>query len=366
MKRDYQRPQVDIAARDTLRQAFLAAQGLAAEEIIALPSDASFRRYFRLPKKNMLVMDSPPDLYPTSIFAAVSHLIISPSVRVAKIFSQDHEHGFLLLEDLGADSLTSLLKHPDITKEGEHALYQQVIESLFASQMAWYKKYHHGGAALPLARYDDATLIREAALLPVWYLPEENNIEVEDKELEHFVDILKTIHRELTIHHAPPDDVFVHRDFHVDNLLLVDDKIAWLDFQDGLIGHPTYDIMSLLEDARRDVPPQVKEKTWQYFLAAWQKEFPEDEKLSINFSLWFDFLGLTRHAKVLGIFVRLEKRDGKLHYRQHLPRVLRLLQRSMASLINGIATNLPRDKKHEALIGAVQDLQHLLQRWKCL
>ena len=366
---DTTKPFVDMAARDTLRQQFLHKQNLQNEDIQPLASDASFRRYFRLVDKNMLVMDSPPELYPTIVFDKVAGLLDRlQRARLAKIFARDHKNGFMLLEDLGKDSLTQLLK---IAPQREEELYGKVVESLFQTQMAWRNNY--GKFKNILGNYDDAALLREAALLPQWYLPSENNITPDAEAIDKFLSLLRFIHHRLSTRHASPCAVFVHRDFHVDNLLLVGDDIAWLDFQDGLVGHPTYDIMSLLEDARRDVSQDCKQKLWQWFVGAWQQRYPAKKKLVDDFARWFYFLGLTRHAKVLGIFVRLEQRDGKTGYRQHLPRVLRLLQGSMAGLVaatkednNDDGESTRHGAGKESMVGAVKKLQDLLQQWGLL
>ncbi|MDI9313648.1 MAG: phosphotransferase [Hydrotalea sp.] len=367
-KPDMKKPAVDFAARDKLRHDFLLAQGMADEKIVPLASDASFRRYFRLVDKkwrgkNLLVMDSPPDLYPTIIFEKVADLLTPlRTMKIATITARDHDNGFLLLEDLGADSLTRLLAADEAQEE---ELYTKVIAGLVRSQLAWHEHYgvpppKHNGL---LPAYDAAALTREAILLPQWYVPEKNQVMPDDASIEQFVQLLQEIYHQLATTCAPPFDVFVHRDFHVDNLLLVDDAIAWLDFQDGLLGHPTYDVMSLLEDARRDITPAVKKILWQYFIGAWQAKCPTHKNLADDFLRWFYFLGLTRHAKVLGIFVRLEKRDGKNNYHQHLPRVLKLFRGSMSGLL---AATAQTDNVNNQLAGAVKKLQNLLQQWQLL
>ena len=384
MMLDIKKPVVDFAVRDKLRHDFLLANGLANEQFVPLASDASFRRYFRLVgkklfDKNCLVMDSPPDLYPTIVFERVADMLTPlHTTRVAKIFARDHDNGFLLLEDLGAASLTKVLAtqlgaRAAAKTISEEEIYKQVIAGLVRTQMAWHDYYLPSAQSIakqPLPDYDGMVLAREAILLPQWYVPEKNHITPDATSIKRFVQLLLEIYHQLLADHAAPCAVFVHRDFHVDNLLLVgnpgdDNKsIAWLDFQDGLIGHPTYDVMSLLEDARRDITAAVKQTLWQDFLAAWQKKFPDNKKLTDDFLRWFYFQGLTRHAKVLGIFVRLEKRDGKKNYHQHLSRVLTLLRSSMHGLL--VITENDHHGGGMQMATAVKELQNMLQRWRLL
>ena len=362
--RDQQRPMVDFVDRDQRRQLFLARQGLAQEEIIPLRSDASFRRYFYLPQKNALVMDSPPHLYPTQIFHDRAALLARlGTIAVPTIHAADHDDGFLQLEYLGDQSLTALLNRqnqPQKSDDGKTAeeLYRLVLNGLWRTQAAFmttHDHHHH------LPDYDGTVLLREAALLPDWYVGHHTNSDapIAEEQRQLFLARLMAIYQQLLAAHAPPRPVFVHRDFHVDNLLYHRGDIAWLDFQDALLGHPVYDVMSLLEDARRDLPPLLQKTLWQEFIAAWQNHCPQQQDIEKNFTLWFHFLGLTRHAKVLGIFVRLNKRDGKTGYDQHLPRVLRLFRRSFHNLKQTAPADQPWQNN-------IEQLEALLSRWRLL
>ncbi|MGI9461513.1 MAG: aminoglycoside phosphotransferase family protein [Alphaproteobacteria bacterium] len=357
MKQDKQKPVIDFYQRDNMRFLFLKRHGLEAVIIEPILSDASFRRYYRLPQKKLLVMDSPPELYPTKNFSRIANMLVSmPRTRVPNIIAEDHQAGFLLIEDVGKNSLTYLLK---TNPASEANLYQQAVESLFDVQIWWHEIYD---SKLMLPVYDEKPLLDEALLLPMWYVPEKNAITPDKKMIEKFSHGLSSLYHLLMNNHAPPFLVFVHRDFHVDNLLLVDDKMVWLDFQDALIGHPTYDVMSLLEDARRDIDGLLKQTLWQNYLLAWQKKFPTDINLQDNFNLWFYFLGLVRHAKVLGIFIRLEKRDEKKNYYQHLPRVLKLLQNCFFNL----TTAVEKISSAKPLKDSVKQIGYVLEQWRLL
>jgi aminoglycoside/choline kinase family phosphotransferase len=299
----------DRAARAA---AFLAAAGVGSWRSETLPSDASFRRYRRLHAPDgttRLLMDAPPEHEKPALFAALSAHLIALGLSAPAVFAADLADGFLLLEDFGEDTFTRLLR----AGAEEAALYRGAVAVL---------AHLHGAADAPrvaVGPYDRTVLQQEAGLLLAWFLPLARGRPASEGETAAFTAALDRVFDEL----PPATPTLVLRDYHVDNLMRLPGREglrAWglLDFQDALLGPAAYDLVSLLEDARRDVPPALVAEALAHYAAA------RGPALEEGFNAWYAALGAQRHAKVLGIFVRLAWRDGKPVYLAHLPRVWRL------------------------------------------
>ena len=301
--------------RDTLRQTFLKGTAWAAATAQPLAGDASFRRYIRLTlgSQRAMLMDAPPEVgEDVRPFARIDRHLIDLGLSAPEILGEDAEHGFLLLEDFGDATFTNLLA------QGAHEadLYALATDVLIAL---------HGRDSVPdwLAPYDDERLLAEVALLPDWFMA------------AHGLD-LDTQARAAYDHawlnafphvHAGPRTL-VLRDYHVDNLMRLEGRdgvraCGLLDFQDALAGHPAYDLMSLLEDARRDIDPALQ--------AAMKERYCTQRKITDvgAFHTAYAILGAQRHAKVVGIFTRLDRRDGKPVYLKHIARVWGLLEKNL-------------------------------------
>ena len=294
--------------RKQLREAFLAEQGFTDANVIALDQDASHRQYFRIEQSSQthILMDAPPSLENPKAFVDVSNYLTALGARVPVILATDLENGFILLEDLGAQTMTNLLN----AGTSETALYQEATSAL----VNLHHGYHNCKEKPALPNYDLATLLNETKLFTQWYLPARLDQAIDPEVESEYQQIWTHLYAQLP--QLPP--VLVHRDYHVDNLMMVDGQCAMLDFQDALIGSPIYDLVSLLEDARRDVDPNITKNTI--------KEWISTQGIDTD-SFWqhYHFWGAQRHSKVLGIFVRLWLRDNKQHYLVHLDRVMMLL-----------------------------------------
>lgn len=304
-------------SRTLAREAFLARVQPSSARLEALPADASFRRYFRVVDGDapLMLMDAPPDRENVRPFVQVATHLLALGLSAPRILAEDESSGFLLLEDLGNDTFTNLLA------EGadETALYDVAVDVLA------YLHGHADNAAIDLPPYDEATLLGEASLLTEWYLPALTGAPCPAPAHEAWLAAWRLVFASL----PTTPSVFVHRDYHVDNLMRLAgrDGVAacgLLDFQDALIGSPAYDLVSLIEDARRDLTPGLGEHIRDRYLSA----LPDTDARSLD--AWCHALGAQRHAKVAGIFVRLRDRDGKSGYIRHLPRVLRLFRRTIA------------------------------------
>lgn len=306
------------AQRETQRRAFLDQFGWATALPQALTSDASFRRYFRLGLGNqrVLLMDAPPeageDVRP---FARIDRHLIDLELSAPEILAEDAERGFLLLEDFGDATFTNLLAQ-DEDEEALYALATDVLIALHAMEQL-------RTAPDWLAPYDDERLLAEAALLPDWFM-EAHDLNITTAARAAYDQAWLDAFRHA---HAGPRTL-VLRDYHVDNLMRLNDRdgvraCGLLDFQDAVAGHPAYDLMSLLEDARRDISPVLQATMKERYFDA----------LGITDSAAFDaayaVLGAQRHAKVIGIFTRLDRRDAKPVYLKHIARVWRLLETSL-------------------------------------
>ncbi len=302
--------------RAEAREMFLAGLGHAGRPIHALPADASARRYFRLEGQGLLLMDSPPGAEPLAPYLRVAQLLRGCGLSAPKVLASDVELGLALVEDFGHATYTRLLA----VGHDEAALYRLAVDALV--------RLHRAGpqAAEGVPAYDGRKLGEEAALFIDWYAPLLVGARNAAQLREAYLDAFATACREVAMRR----EVLVLRDYHVDNLMLLADRegvgaCGLLDFQDALCGSPAYDLMSLLEDARRDVSEAMRVSLLAHYLC----QRPEVD--GRRFMADYQALAAQRHAKVLGIFVRLARRDGKTGYLTHLPRVLGLFQRALGS-----------------------------------
>jgi aminoglycoside/choline kinase family phosphotransferase len=307
-------PNLAASQRAAGRSDFLERHGFDSLTLAALPADASARRYFRLAEAGLLLMDSPPASEPLGPYLRVAGLLRALGLSAPRVVAADEHAGLALIEDFGQDTYTRLLAagHP------EQPLYQLAVDCLAELHRA---PTSHG-AALPA--YDGPRLAEEYALFIDWYVPlligSEAATALREQYLQLFAQACQGV--------AERREALVLRDFHVDNLMLLEGRsgvaaCGLLDFQDALQGAAAYDLMSLLEDARRDLPDELRQQLLQRYL----EQRPE---LNVErFRADYQVLAAQRHAKVLGIFVRLARRDGKTHYLSHLPRTLGLFVRAL-------------------------------------
>ena len=288
--------------------AFLATGGWGDVPVVPLAGDASFRRYYRLAcdGSSAVLMDAPPPQEDIGPFVAVAALLREIGLSAPEVLAVDRDQGFLLLEDFGDDTYTRLLARG----ADEPALYTLAVDTLIALQRAAGQR---GTPELP--PYDIERLLGEAALLVDWYRPLAGELR------EEYLALWRAVLPDAVV--ASP--TLVLRDYHVDNLMLLPDRpgvrgCGLLDFQDAVSGQPSYDLVSLLEDARRDIAEPLRQAMTERYLAA----FPGLDRGAFLRSA--AILAAQRNCKILGIFTRLWKRDGKRQYLAHIPRVWRLLE----------------------------------------
>lgn len=302
-----------MSSRDTDIAAFLAEHGWEDAKRRTLADDASFRRYDRITDstRTAVLMDAPPakeDVHPFLNVAAALHEL---GLSAPKILAERPEDGLLLLEDFGDNTYTRVLNE---SPEREEALYMLAVDLLIALHKRFASKQ-------TLPRYDDSLLTTEANLLIDWYLPAITGAPITDTLRQEYEALWQALFAQ--IRDIP--ETLVLRDYHVDNLVWLPSRTGveacgLLDFQDAVIGPTAYDLVSLLEDARRDVPASLAQQAIARYLAA----FPDVDRDA--FRLSYAILGAQRSAKILGIFTRLDRRDSKPDYLRHMPRLWRWLE----------------------------------------
>lgn len=260
--------------------------------------DASFRRYFRIERDNntFIAMDAPPEKEDSATFVKIATLLNANNLHAPKIIASDLAQGFLLLEDLGSTTFLQALN-----KDNRINLYKKAIDKMVEIQ-----KINDKNNDLPC--YDDTVLKSEMQLLIDWYLPKDTSDNHKQQLLSIF-DILSN-----NALNSP--QVFVHRDYHARNLMLIKGGLAVIDFQDAIIGSNTYDLCSLLKDAYLELSANDIQTLLNYYYtqAGIDIEFSQFEKQ-------FELMGLQRHLKILGIFKRLSMRDDKHQYLNDIPLV---------------------------------------------
>jgi aminoglycoside/choline kinase family phosphotransferase len=309
-----------LPERDRRTAEFLAAAGWRGADIQPLAGDASFRRYHRVHwnGSRAVLMEAPPDREDVRPFLHMARHLLDLGLSAPAIFAADETVGLVLLEDFGDDTFTRLLS----AGHDETSLYRLAIDVLIHLHRL------EPEAALPagLPTYDTERLVDEALLLCDWYMPAACGPPIDEGACRAYI-IAAWQEAFTPVLSSRP--TLVLRDFHVDNLMRLSGRdglkaCGLLDFQDALAGPAAYDVMSLLEDARRDVSPALKAEMLARYAAGIGNA---DWEL---FDRAFAVLAAQRHAKVIGIFTRLSRRDGKDSYLAHIPRVWRLLERALA------------------------------------
>jgi len=304
---------------------FLAEAGWSGAAIEPLPGDASFRRYFRIRNgdQQAMLMDAPPPDEDPRPFLQVGKWLTSHGLRAPAIYAERPEAGLVLIEDFGTDRMRDWL---DLNPEHEQRVYTQAIDALVEL---------HKRPPGPFDPYSLDVYLRETSLLTEWFC-DAAGIEVDVAGHE---EAWRKVLSPMLLRQQP--GVTVLRDYHAENIMLLPDgQQGLIDFQDALVGHPAYDLVSLLQDARRDVPAQLEAAMLDHYRA----NAPCDAEFEADYAR----LGAQRNAKIVGIFARLWKRDGKPRYLPMIPRVWSAMERDLSHPALGpvaewFAQNIPDD-----------------------
>lgn len=312
--------------------AFLAAAGWPGAEIVPFAGDASFRRYFRVHKgtARAILMDAPPPHEDPRPFVAVAEYLDGIGLRAPRILHRDLAAGLLLIEDFGDVRMRE-------TVDANIALESETYAGVTDILVAMHK--HTPPPTLTAQSVD--LFLDEVSLFLEWYCPTVGiNIDAEGFRAA-WAAVLSPVMTAMT------SPVTVLRDYHAENIMLVEGgtglaRYGLLDFQDALAGHPAYDLVSMLEDARRDVSPSVERAMLSRYMAA------TGSGAAFETAYWV--LGAQRNTRILGVFARLWKRDDKPRYRAFQPRMWGLLERdlehgSLAGLKVWFDANIPVEKR---------------------
>ncbi len=280
-------------------------------------ADASFRRYFRIEfsdqsaPKTLIVMDAPPEHEDCASFLYVANIFSTANVHVPEILAKDLRQGFLLLSDLGCTTyLESIGGNPSVAGD----LYHDATDALIKIQSV--------SCTGELPDYDEKLLLKELNLFPDWYLVKHLKVELDTNQKEE----LNNCFTKIISNTLAQPRVYVHRDFHSRNLMVASPNPGIIDFQDAVYGPITYDLVSLFKDA---YIYWEEEKILDWVIRYWEKARKIGLPVAGNFSDFyrdFEWMGVQRHIKVLGIFARLCCRDGKNNYLRDMPVVINYLK----------------------------------------
>ena len=301
-----------MADRDLRRTGFLAKAGWGEATCLPLAGDASQRAYFRLRHgtDTAILMDAPADTGKAlTAFIDIDQHLIALGLSAPQLLAQDIAEGFLLLEDFGDDVFTTLLQAAPACQNSLYSSATDVLVTLFRHP-----------APARLARLDPAAMARIARLAVDWYIPGATGFAGGDAILPALAGAAERLI------HGP--DVLMLRDYHAGNMIWLPNRtgparVGLLDFQDAMAAHPAYDLVSVLQDARRDVPKALEAAMIARFCTATHLN-------RHDFSAAYALLGAQRALRILGVFARLSMQSGKPGYLVHAPRVWQQLQRNLA------------------------------------
>jgi aminoglycoside/choline kinase family phosphotransferase len=285
-------------------------------------ADASFRRYFRVSYadgRTAVVMDAPPSHEDCRPWLQIQQLFETAGAHVPQVLAQDLERGFLLLSDLGSTTYLAAL-HADPSPAHARRLYGDAIAALVRIQ----------GVSRPgvLPAYDRALLQRELMLFPDWYVARHLGITLSAAQRQ----VMEAAFERILAANLAEPQVFVHRDYHSRNLMVQDDADGLnpgvIDFQDAVYGPISYDLVSLFKDAYVEWDEEL---TLDWLIGYWEQARRAGLPVRADFGEFhrdYEWMGVQRHIKVLGIFARLCHRDGKENYLQDMPLVMKYLRRA--------------------------------------
>ena len=311
---------------------FLKKNDLANAQFEWMAGDASARRYARIEKgtKTFVLMDTPMSEKPEE-FILIDRILVDAGLSAPKIYDIDLDKGLLLLEDLGNDTYTRMLAKG----EDQTSLYKLAVDVLIEISKIKDTK--------TVLSYDRDYIHEGLELFTDWFMPAALGKQTDGAVKEEYLNIMDNLFA--SIEKAPKGLMWL--DYHVDNLMLLPKRdgvraCGLMDFQDARVGPLTYDLMSLLEDARRDVPDDLRQQLLSYYI---EKNAVKDKEL---FMRSYHITAVKRHLRVIGIFSRLKMRDGKSKYLEHIPRIWRLLESHldlsyMQPLKNWLDKNVPQE-----------------------
>ena len=275
------------------------------KKVTKLKGDASERKFYRS-KNSIIIFSKKNKKKNLLIYDAINRILNSSGIKAPRLLKNSYKKNFIEVNDLGDITLLKLLKN----RKNKKKIFMKVLDLL--SKVQKIKKFNNKdftGRKYKMVRYSKDKLLREAYLFNEWYLPQK----FRKKKLNQIKKRFKNIFLRLSKAIKLPDDVFVHRDFHVSNIMLKQKKFHLIDSQDAVIGNPAYDLASLIDDVRLKTSNSLKKEMFDHFskknFSRYPKKFEND----------FLILSVLRNFKIIGIFSRLAKRDNKKRYLKYIP-----------------------------------------------
>ena len=275
-----------------------------------IKGDASFRSFFRDKKKNLssiIVYAKKDKKLNLLVYDAINKILIKNNILAPKLIKENYSKNFIEIQDFGNQTIFRFLKK---NNKNKLLIFKKIISLLSKIQLIKDRKiinFKNQNYIVP--KYSSKILFEEAKLFSKWYVPQKLPKSNQSKFKKDYEKIIKVLIKKISF----KNDVFVHRDFHVSNLMLIDSKIGVLDTQDALIGNRTYDLASLIDDVRIKTSNILKEKIFDIYLKSQKrlnvKKFRED----------FEIISVLRNLKIIGIFTRLAMRDNKKNYLKLIP-----------------------------------------------
>ena len=290
-----------------------------------ISGDASFREFYRLKKNNKtsIIVSAKKEKYKNLIvYSVVNKILNSNKITAPKLISNHYKNNMMEISDLGKQSFLNLI----ILKKNKANDYKSLIKIIFKLQQIKLKKnYKMGKFKIKFPKYTLENLHKESDLFFDWYL----KYFLKNKNINK---IKRLLRKELNLVYKKLNfinNTFVHRDFHVSNIMINKKKLGLIDSQDAIIGNPLYDVASLIDDVRIKLPLDLQNKLFKFYWQGSKYKNEKEEKLKND----FDILSVQRNLKILGIFVRLWKRDNKTNYLKYLPYTWALIERRLKNPI---------------------------------
>jgi len=278
---------------------------LSNKKVTKLEGDASERNFYRS-KDSIIIFSKKNKKKNLLIYDSINRILNSNGINAPKLLKNNYKQNFIEVNDLGDTTLFKLLNN----RKNKKKIFMNVLDLLFKVQKI--KKFYSKdftGSKYKMTRYSKDELLKEAYLFNEWYLPRKLSKKKSNELKKKFKNIFLKLSQAIKL----PDDVFVHRDFHVSNIMLKQEKFYLIDSQDAVIGNSAYDLASLIDDVRFKTSNNFKKEMFNHFT---KKYFNRDLK---KFENDFLILSVLRNFKILGIFSRLAKRDNKSRYLKYIP-----------------------------------------------
>jgi len=317
-------------------------------KIKKISGDASFREFYRLKKNNKtsIIVFAKKNKYKNLVvYSVINSILTSNKIHAPRLISSHYRNNMIEISDLGVESFYDFI----ISKKKKLNEYKSLIKLIIKLQKIKIKKiYKIGKFKVKLFKYSSSHLHKESDLFFDWYL----KYSLKKKKISKIKRLLRTelnkVYKKLNF----KNDTFVHRDFHISNIMLGKKKLGVIDSQDAIIGNPLYDVASLIDDVRIKLSQDLQNNLFNFYYKKSKYKKEKIEKLKND----FDILSVQRNLKILGIFVRLSKRDNKSNYLKYLPYTWLLIERRMK---NPIFDKLKKLFKKHLPLKKLQKLQSI-------